>query len=630
MKNLALVGMRCIIVSFACICTMGALAWAQEGVIGFDTNRWDAKDAVIVDYLGRKCMMGHATLKNVQFENGVIEVDVAVDGRATYPGIVFRMADEGNFERVYIRPHRAGRYPDAVQYTPNFNGFEEWQLCNGTGFTAAADIPQNEWVHLKLEVQGTRARVFVGNADRPTLIVNDLRRGVSKGVIGLVCNRDKRAYFSNFSYRLDDSLDFGAAPLADAPPGIVGEWMISQPFKMSEVDMERSPAAQGITDIEWRQVTSEPSGLVDIARYVEKSGAEPPCVFAKTTLSADRAKLQKLRLGYSDIVSVFLNGKMLFGGNSSYRFRDPSFLGIVGYFDAVYLPLKKGGNELLLMVAETFGGWGFMCQLGDATYSSAGIKKLWETPHDFLTPESVVYDPARKVFYVSNYDIYNVNYLGGKQFISRVAPDGAIEDLEWITGVSNPTGMAVVDDKLFVVERRSVAEIDLNTGQIAKRHPIPTAMLPNDIAVDAAGTMYVSDSYRNCIFKIAAGQCEEWLTGDDVRRPNGICFSGGTLIFSNNEECALKSIDPATKEVRTIVRWTSGTIDGLASDADGNLLVSHNEGRLYRVSPSGEVTKLLDTSVPGINSADFAYVPEKGLVVIPTFGGNSVAAYTLK
>jgi hypothetical protein len=30
----------------------------------------------------------------------------------------------------------------------------------------------------------------------------------------------------------------------------------------------------------------------------------------------------------------------------------------MGYYDAVYLPLKKGKNELWLAVSENFGGWG--------------------------------------------------------------------------------------------------------------------------------------------------------------------------------------------------------------------------------------------------------------------------------
>ena len=74
--------------------------------------------------------------------------------------------------------------------------------------------------------------------------------------------------------------------------------------------------------------------------------------------------MKKLYLGYSDEVSVFLNGKILFRGRSAQNFRDPGFLGIVNpENDTVYLPLKKGSNELMLAVSELGGGWGFVCRL---------------------------------------------------------------------------------------------------------------------------------------------------------------------------------------------------------------------------------------------------------------------------
>ena len=71
-----------------------------------------------------------------------------------------------------------------------------------------------------------------------------------------------------------------------------------------------------------------------------------------------------LTIGYSDDVSVFLNGKILYRGRSAQGFRDPGFLGIVNpENDAVYLPLKKGKNELVLALSELGGGWGFLCRL---------------------------------------------------------------------------------------------------------------------------------------------------------------------------------------------------------------------------------------------------------------------------
>jgi len=89
-------------------------------------------------------------------------------------------------------------------------------------------------------------------------------------------------------------------------------------------------------------------------------------VYARTMIESDHDQVKRLSIGYSDEVSVFLNGKILYRGRSAQSFRDPGFLGIMNpENDAVYLPLKKGSNELLLAVSELGGGWGIICRLED-------------------------------------------------------------------------------------------------------------------------------------------------------------------------------------------------------------------------------------------------------------------------
>jgi hypothetical protein len=89
-------------------------------------------------------------------------------------------------------------------------------------------------------------------------------------------------------------------------------------------------------------------------------------VYARTWIDSNSEQVKKLNIGYSDDVSVFLNGKILYRGRSAQNYRDPDFLGIVNLDnDMLYLPLKKGRNELLLAVSEIGGGWGFICRLQD-------------------------------------------------------------------------------------------------------------------------------------------------------------------------------------------------------------------------------------------------------------------------
>src|SRR4029079_19652653 len=101
--------------------------------------------------------------------------------------------------RVYLRQHRSG-YPDAMQYTPVLNTGANWQIYNGSGFTGAVDIPKDAWFHLRLEVVGAQAKLFVKDMDQPALVMNDLKSGVQKGLVALSVLTGA-TYFSNFELR---------------------------------------------------------------------------------------------------------------------------------------------------------------------------------------------------------------------------------------------------------------------------------------------------------------------------------------------------------------------------------------------------------------------------------------------
>ena len=62
--------------------------------------------------------------------------------------------------------------------------------------------------------------------------------------------------------------------------------------------------------------------------------------------------------------------------------------------------LKKGENELMLMIGEGFGGWGFMFQGTDILVDER-LEEVWQTETVFSVPESVLYDPKREVLYVT-------------------------------------------------------------------------------------------------------------------------------------------------------------------------------------------------------------------------------------
>jgi sugar lactone lactonase YvrE len=597
-------------------------AVAQDGIIDFESDRWQMVDAQVVQHLERKALMGTAFLKDVQFMNGVIEVDIAVaESQRSYPGINFRMQSAQDLEQFYIRPHRAPLYPDALQYTPVFNGIAGWQLYNGDGCTASAVLPANEWIHLKLEVFGKQARVYLNNVEQPALVITDLKHGISSGTIGLMGPRDKTAYFSNFRYEIVNDLRFDPPPEIETPLGIITDWKISRSFDISQINLEKTPDQQGITDIVWQKVQSDPTGLVDVSRYRGRSGAAD-CIFARTNLHADRDTVLNLRFGYSDAVVLFFNGDPIFFGNSAYRQRDPSFLGIIGMNDAVYLPLKTGDNELMLMVAESFGGWGFLCQDANAMFQHESLTKSWELPHKFRYPESVVYDRKRGMLYVSNFS------LPGGGFISRVNPNGEVEELEWITGLNRPSGLCIFRDRLYAIDRANLVQIDIESDSIENRYPVPGAQFLNDVAFDSEGNAYITDSRASVIYRFSNGEFEVWLQSEDISNPNGLHMDKDRLIVGNSGDGCLKAVDLTDKRISTIVCLGAGAgMDGIKADGKGNYIISDYNGRVFLISPSGEKTELLNTKTPQLFCADFEYIPEQNLLVIPTLFDNRIMTY---
>jgi len=615
---------KCLAILFGFI-LMGVFSYGADETVSFDSERWQlGPTSRIEEFMGRKALTltGTVSLKDVEFENGVIEVDLAFKEGRIFPTIIFRRQDEANYEEFYVRPHKSGQ-PDALQYTPVFNGLSAWQLYYGEGCTNAWTFSPNEWVHIKLEIAGTQARVFIGESNSPALVINDLRLGRIKGGLGLkVTGPIGLAYFADFKYRHDNSLEFDPPVKTETPFGMITGWDLSQAFEYSFLDLKHYPPQDKLKEVEWKSVSSEPSGLVNVSRYVRKGPVVPGIVLARTTIPADREKLMELQFGYSDLVSIFLNGRLLFWGYSVFQSRDPFFQGRVGLFDSLFLPLEKGDNELFLVLAESMGGWGFMCRDGSAVYQDKSLTEIWALSHELSYPETVLYDKGRDVLYISNY------ISDGAQYLSKVKLNGEIERREWIKGLIQPTGMAMHKDKLFVVERANLVEVDIKSGEIVKRHAAPSAGFMNDIAVDSEGNIYVSDGQRGQILKFSSGQFSTWKSGAELIQVNGLHYANGKLYAGFSSDASLRSIDMSSGEITTVAKLDPGAIvDGIETDERGNILVSDFNGKLYSVSPEGQKTLLLDLTAPKHYCANFAYIPGKNMLIIPTLSDNRVIAF---
>lgn len=164
---------------------------------------------------------------------------------------------------------------------------------------------------------------------------------------------------------------------------------------------------------------------------------------------------------------------------------------------------------------------------------------------------------------------------------------------------------------------------------MAVRYRIDSCKLLNDITVGDDSTIYVSECDTKVTYAIKNGKCEKFYDGDSASYPNGLLYREGELIVASNGNYSLNAIDVKTKKVRLVAQMEKGTIDGIRPYGN-NLLVTIFEGSLYKVTNSGKETELLNTRASNTNLADFDFIQDKKMIIIPGLWNNKVAAYLLE
>ncbi len=372
---------------FTVLCWIGAtLAGAQaaptagknpandaQGIVPFDAVHWNlADDAEIVPFAGKTAFAGTAYLKYLSFLNGTIEADMWITGQVNFAGFIFRVQSFDEMEWFWLRMHKTnGIATDATQYAPAYRGVFCWQLNPGS--LGPANVPKNQWVHMKLEVLNNTASLFIQDMTKPVMTVDHLRLGLKPGSVGLKTFGKGGVYFSNFSYRIDNTSPVVQTKPEVPPPNVLSQWQLSASYPIPTLDALPTayPARELAGAKQWITPEIDETGLVNITRYhgtrfqgrgVGAVGT-PAYAILRTVIEADHDKVIKMNFGYSDAATIFLNQAPLFSGNSAFLSRNKAFGGWINFNDAVFLNLKKGRNELLAVVADDFGGWAFQAKL---------------------------------------------------------------------------------------------------------------------------------------------------------------------------------------------------------------------------------------------------------------------------
>jgi hypothetical protein len=181
-----------------------------EGVRAESARHGD-RDAIRLIEANDQRSAGIAIVEGVSFRDGAIEVDVAgrrgpyaVPDDRGFIGIAFRVSPRGDrYEYIYLRPDN-GRAEDqvrrnhSVQYAshPDF----PWPRLRKEfpeRYESYVDLEPGVWTRMRVEVSGTRARLFVHGTKEPTLLVDELKLGEREGGVALWIGAGTEGFFSN-------------------------------------------------------------------------------------------------------------------------------------------------------------------------------------------------------------------------------------------------------------------------------------------------------------------------------------------------------------------------------------------------------------------------------------------------
>jgi hypothetical protein len=376
-------------------CCLAANVFAAPVSVPFDSDRWqftadseysleDFTDTNGVTYSAIKMIKALGFVTDANFTNGTVEFDTVFDVNASdvykdETGLLFRAQDQDNYELVHFRDYEFGT-PYGLHYMPVNDTEHPLQLYYGPGHNPVSiDKPLGIWTHVKVVVSGTEGEVYVGDMENPIMFINDLKQGEQTGMVGIFGGYNvppavrAPSYVANFSYESMDTaptLKKGDVVQEVAyvnDPNMINAWMISDVFSGKTLDNRPELTVNDQQARSWDRLATDNVGIAYISkiRLLDRANRINDTVFARVTIKSNSVQTKQLQFGFSDTAKVYLNGKLIFSGNDSFRSRDYRFLGTIGFFDNLYLPLQAGDNELWFAVSEVLAGWGLKARFAN-------------------------------------------------------------------------------------------------------------------------------------------------------------------------------------------------------------------------------------------------------------------------
>ena len=255
----------------------------------------------------------------------------------------------------------------------------------------------------------------------------------------------------------------------------------------------------------------------------------------------------------------------------------------------------------------------------------------------FVGPEAVRYDPAQDIYFVGNWGSdRNPGKADNDGYISRMSPDGVIENLRFIAGgtggvtLHSPRGMYIVGDTLWVADFDAVRGFDRRTG--ATLATVDFSSLDrgflNDVAADATGAIYVTDTGKNKLYRVRGGPTLV-VSDSALGGPNGITWDASRsrfLILPFGGGHTVHAWTPGTTTMVDALTDPSSKFDGIEVLSPDRVLASSQADTSLHLFVNGIGHSIIKVGGP---PADIAVDTKRNRVAVPIVALNRVEIYQL-
>jgi hypothetical protein len=278
--------------------------------------------------------------------------------------------------------------------------------------------------------------------------------------------------------------------------------------------------------------------------------------------------------------------------------------------------------------------------------AQADSARLVASRAGFTEPEAVRYDPDQDVYFVSNWGTGPTEAKDNNGFISRMSPEGVVDNLRFIAGgargatLHSPRGMTIVGDTLWVVDADAVRGFDRRNGA-----PLATVDFSkfklgflNDIAASPEA-LYVTDTGTDHIYRIARSVISVALHDSALGGPNGITWDrarnhfivvpymrGSTISSWSAGNAALTQAGTSSAALTEIGKTAGVKYDGVEILSGDRILVASQADSSIHVFSGGTGRPIFKT---GGAPADIAVDTKRNRVAVPFVARNLVEIWQL-